>query len=93
MGCDDGSIRLFSLASNDLTHLRRLDRAKTRILSLAWGPPHYVAKPAKNVSDTSDSDDEEEEDEKRWEDSFIAAGCSDSSVRKWDLGTGRVWNA
>lgn len=34
----------------------------------------------------SDSDEEEEE----WKDEWIVAGCSDSSLRKWDVSSGRV---
>ncbi|KAF7794114.1 hypothetical protein EIP86_005244 [Pleurotus ostreatoroseus] len=82
IGCEDGAVRLLSLEHDTLTHLRRLDRVKSRILSLAWGPP--VPRETKN---TEGSDDEEEEE---WSDSWVVAGCSDSSLRKWDLATGRV---
>lgn len=88
LGCDDGSIRIFSLANDELTPLRPLDRVKARILSLAWGAPRFVPKPSSSDSATSDSDDDD--DDERWKDSFLAAGCSDSSVRKWDVSTGRV---
>ena len=90
LGCDDGSIRLLSLADEDIVPLRRLDRVKTRILTLAWGPPRYVAavKKASGAEDNSDSEDED--DEARWNDSYIVAGCSDGSARKWDTSTGRV---
>jgi U3 small nucleolar RNA-associated protein 4 len=88
LGCDDGSVRLLSLADGDVTPLRRLDRIKTRILNLAWGPPRYTARPPPRESDTSDSEDDE--DESRWKDTYLVAGCSDSSIRKWDLTSGRV---
>ncbi|KAI0082243.1 WD40 repeat-like protein [Panus rudis PR-1116 ss-1] len=94
LGCEDGSIRLLSLEYDTLSHLRRLDRVKARILSLSWGPPvprNHRNNPseergAAEAPDTESSDEEEEE----WADSWIVAGCSDSSVRKWDLKTGRV---
>lgn len=70
--------------------LRRLDRVKTRILSLAWGPPRYVPAVKKQSSGEDSSDSEDEDDEARWADSYIVAGCSDGSARKWDASTGRV---
>ena len=30
------------------------------------------------------------EDEDEWQDSWIVAGCSDSSLRKWDVSSGRI---
>lgn len=36
--------------------------------------------------DSSDNDDEEDE----WADSWLITGGSDSSLRKWDVATGRV---
>lgn len=89
LGCDDGSVRLLSLADGDVTHLRRLDRVKTRMLSISWGPPRYSAKPPSHGNDISDSDDDND-DESRWKDTYLVAGCSDSSIRKWDLTSGRV---
>lgn len=35
--------------------------------------------------DSSDDDDEDE-----WSDSWLVTGGSDSSLRKWDVATGRV---
>lgn len=88
IGCEDGGIRLLSVEHDGLSHLRRFDRVKSRILSLAWGPPipkQASSTPAGNAD--SDSDDDDEDD---WKDSWLVAGCSDSSVRKWDFATGRV---
>lgn len=39
-----------------------------------------------NEDESSDSDEEEDE----WSDSWIVAGCSDSSLRKWDVASGRL---
>ena len=36
------------------------------------------------------SSDEDEDDEEDWSDSWLVAGGSDSSLRKWDITTGRV---
>lgn len=88
IGCEDGGVRLVSVADNAFEHARRFDRVKTRLLSIAWGPPTPPA-PRKH-SETSQSDDEDEDEDEEWTDSFIVAGCSDSSVRKWDCATGRV---
>ncbi|KAI0651628.1 WD40 repeat-like protein [Trametes meyenii] len=84
LGCEDGSVRLLSLLYDELTHLRRLDRLKSRILSIAWGPP--VPRQKKTQSAESDSDDDDDE----WSDSWLIAGCSDSSLRKLDFATGRA---
>ncbi|KAI0786033.1 WD40 repeat-like protein [Abortiporus biennis] len=87
LGCEDGSIRIISLEDDTLVHLKRLDRAKSRILSLAWGPPiPRDTKPKTSSDSDSDSDDENND----WNDSWIVAGCSDSSIRKWDLTSGRI---
>jgi len=89
LGCEDGSIYLLSLEGDDLSYHRRLDRSKSRILSIAWGPPvpreaHKPSLPSQDSSDDSDDDEDE------WSDSWIVGGCSDSSLRKWDIGTGRI---
>lgn len=85
IGCEDGAIRLISIEHDTLQHVRRLDRVKSRILSLAWGPP--VPKQASTTEQSEDTDDDNDDD---WTDSWIVAGCSDSSVRRWDVATGRV---
>ena len=94
LGCEDGSIRLVSVAEDALEHKRKFDRVKTRLLSLAWGPPRPPAprKPSTTkpgVTASEDSDDSDDEDEE-WSDSWILAGCSDSTLRKWDYASGRV---
>ncbi|KAH9921964.1 WD40 repeat-like protein [Epithele typhae] len=83
LGCEDGSVRLVSLLYEELGHLRRLDRVKSRILSIAWGPP---TPQQPNTTADSDSDD----DDDVWTDSWLVTGCSDSSLRKWDFASGRV---
>ena len=75
-----------SLLYDELNHLRRLDRVKSRILSIAWGPP--VPRQSKPQAKGADSDSDDDDDE--WTDSWLVTGCSDSSLRKWDLPTGRV---
>ncbi|KAG9056209.1 U3 small nucleolar RNA-associated protein [Serendipita sp. 407] len=81
IGCEDGCIRIVSLEDDDFTLMRKFDRIKTRILSIAWGPPMRPHK-----SKTDGSDDEEE----MWKDTWVVSGCSDSSIRKWDARSGRV---
>jgi U3 small nucleolar RNA-associated protein 4 len=76
----------------------RCDRAKTRVVSLAWGPPRRVVtqvKPTKKAkgddsSDEESSSDDEEEDAEQWEESFLVGGTSSSLALQWDLQTGRV---
>jgi U3 small nucleolar RNA-associated protein 4 len=45
-----------------------------------------AAKNSAVSDDSSDSDDDEDE----WSDSWLVTGGSDSSLRKWDVATGRV---
>jgi U3 small nucleolar RNA-associated protein 4 len=90
LGCEDGSIRLMSLIHDTLTHYRRFDRVKCRLLSIAWGPSiPWQTKPSQVSRNTSPgSDDEDNEDD--WVDSWLVTGGSDSSLRKWDVETGRM---
>ncbi|PWN45940.1 hypothetical protein IE81DRAFT_319786 [Ceraceosorus guamensis] len=80
----------------------RCDRAKTRIVSLAWGSPrrrsavHGVKRrqmPSTDKEDSSadetDSSDEDEDEDDGWQDSFLVGGTSSSSALIWDAQTGR----
>ncbi|KII93432.1 hypothetical protein PLICRDRAFT_152118 [Plicaturopsis crispa FD-325 SS-3] len=90
LGCEDGAVRLLSLVHDSLSHQRRFDKVKCRLLSIAWGPPvprqaSTDSKAGQGSDDSSDDDDEED-----WTDSWLVTGGSDSSLRKWDVATGRV---
>ncbi|KAJ6519601.1 WD40-repeat-containing domain protein [Mycena sanguinolenta] len=84
LGCEDGTVRLLSLANDTLTHHRRFDRVKCRVLSIAWGPPTPRASSSNKTADDS-SDDEDD----GWTDTWLVTGGSDSSLRKWDVASGR----
>ncbi|KAI0768510.1 WD40 repeat-like protein [Trametes elegans] len=88
LGCEDGSVRLVSLLYDELTHLRRLDRVKSRILSIAWGPPVPRQKRAAQAA-AADSDSDDDDDDE-WADTWVVTGCSDSSLRKLDFASGRA---
>lgn len=88
LGCEDGAIRLLSIEYNQLAHVRRLDRTKARILSIAWGPP--IPKQTSSTSAEGEDESSDDDDEDDWKDSWLVAGCSDSSVRRFDFATGRV---
>lgn len=60
------------------------------MLSIAWGPP--VPRRQKTDINEGSSDDDEGDDEENWSDSWLVTGGSDSSLRKWDVTTGRVIN-
>lgn len=80
----------------------KCDRAKTRVVSLAWGPPtrRQAAKAqqkkskkmeeSSDDSDDSSDDDSDDEDAEAWEDSFILGGTSSSLALMWDVRTGRI---
>jgi U3 small nucleolar RNA-associated protein 4 len=87
LGCEDGSVRLVSIEHDGLSHYRKFDRVKSRLLSIAWGPP-VPRQPNTNKTRSEDSSDDEDDDD--WSDSWLVTGCSDSSLRKWDVSTGRV---
>ena len=42
---------------------------------------------ASNIREGVDSSSEDEDE---WQDSWVVAGCSDSSLRKWDVSSGRI---
>ncbi|KAF8624779.1 hypothetical protein AX15_005669 [Amanita polypyramis BW_CC] len=91
IGCEDGSVRLLSVAHDTLQHSRRFDRVKSRVLSIAWGPPVPRQKAEKYSAASSEgSSSEDDEDEDDWSDSWLVTGGSDNSLRKWDVTTGRV---
>lgn len=83
VGCDDGSIRLLSLLDDDLSLLRSLEPTKTRILSVAWGPPPSQ-QPFRKAAKAKEGQGWVE-DEADW----LVAGCADSSLRKYDARSGR----
>jgi U3 small nucleolar RNA-associated protein 4 len=87
LGCEDGTVRLLSLINNTLVHLRRFDRMKCRHLSIAWGPPTPREVESPGMDNPSDDEDE---DEDYWRDNWLITGGSDSSIRKWNISTGRV---
>ena len=90
LGCEDGSIQLLSVEHDGLSHLRKLGKVKSRLLSIAWGPstPHSSRPSAETTPESGDSSDSENDDD--WSDNWLVTGCADSSLRKWDLATGRV---
>jgi WD40 repeat protein len=90
LGCEDGTVRLLSLIHDTLTHHRRFDRVKCRILSIAWAPPlpREITKATNQINSDESSDDDDDEDD--WSDAWLVTGGSDSSLRKWDISTGRV---
>ena len=89
LGCEDGTVRLLSVSDDTLTHHRRFDRVKCRILSIAWGPPvPRHSKETTVVSKESESDNDDNEEE--WSDAWLVTGCSDSSIRKWDVPSGKL---
>ena len=100
LGCEDGTVRILSIANDALTHSRRFDRVKARMLSIAWGPPvppksktkkdtDPKSRPKKNTDPKSESSDDDSDDDE-WSDAWLVTGCSDSSLRKWDVATGRM---
>ncbi|KAG0702695.1 WD40 repeat-like protein [Suillus ampliporus] len=92
LGCEDGSVRLLSLVADTLQHHRRFDRIKSRILSIAWGPPTPrppKQRTAKKTDNGTDSDEDSDDDEDEWTDTWLVTGGSDSSLRKWNVATGR----
>ncbi|THV05977.1 WD40 repeat-like protein [Dendrothele bispora CBS 962.96] len=89
LGCEDGTVRLVSVADDTLVHYRRFDRVKCRILSLSWGPPIPPQRTTRDAVGANESSDDDEDNDD-WTDSWLVTGCSDSSLRKWDVATGRV---
>ncbi|KAG0142783.1 hypothetical protein CROQUDRAFT_662108 [Cronartium quercuum f. sp. fusiforme G11] len=83
IGCDDGTIRLASIADNQLELIRKFDPCKSRLLCVAWGMVDFRKKPRANGKPNGKA-------RKNINSStFVVAGCADSSLRKWDVNTGR----
>ncbi|KAL5534622.1 hypothetical protein ACEPAG_1085 [Sanghuangporus baumii] len=89
LGCEDGRVRLIDVSNGEMSHLRRFDRARCRILSIAWGPP-VPPTPSKPRDNDEDDESSSEDEDDEWTDSWLVTGGSDSSLRKWDVKTGRI---
>ena len=57
------------------------------MLSIAWGPPK---RKTKKDTDSKPESSDDDDDDNEWSDSWLVTGCSDSSLRKWDVTTGRM---
>lgn len=120
IGCEDGHIRLVDIRFGRFEHLSltkverandgsreavpRTDKAKFRLVSLAWGPPSKrfrTPKPSEalvraedRVARDSDSESDSEssdDDEDVWSESFILVGTSASVALIYLLSTGRIF--
>lgn len=92
LGCDDGAVRLVNLWDGALEMLRKFDNTKTRLLSVAWGPQQILKKGKQkqdNTNNTSSTQNANTTPLVKYQDSYIVTGCADSTVRKWDIKTGR----
>lgn len=116
IGCEDGHIRLVDIREDRFEHLLltnvarsstgsrdaepRMDRAKSRVVSLAWGPPIKAAKPQKPSQalrqrtaaspDSSESSDSDDDDDELQRESFLLAGTTASVALVFNVSTGRA---
>lgn len=91
LGCEDGCIRLVSIAGGTFDHYRRFDRVNCRLLSLAWGPI-FLRHENDRSGPTAGGYGNDEAEKDVWEDLWLISGNSDSSLIKWDYKTGRSVN-
>ncbi|PWN28478.1 hypothetical protein BDZ90DRAFT_278841 [Jaminaea rosea] len=118
IGCEDGHIRIVDIRQGRFEHVSltnverfadgtreitpRTDKAKSRIVSLAWGPPivHETKKPARNTANNSndssdsdsdsDDDDDDDPDSSSRRESLILAGTASSHALLFPISTGRA---
>ena len=90
LGCEDGCVRLIDISDGEMSHSRRFDHIKSRILSIAWAPPMPPSTSQKQRQAENESSDEDEDEDDEWTDDWLVTGGSDSSLRKWDAKTGRA---
>ena len=111
LGCEDGHVRIIDIREGRFEHLAlsnaakggvgeaapRTDRAKTRIVSVAWGPPQRKQKEpqrkpirpaARGSSDSDDSDSDDDDDD--WSETYLLAGTTSSVALLFALSTGRL---
>ena len=69
---------------DNYTSLRDDEVALGRVGGAPRGAPRTTKELYDAFGEVSDDDDDD------WTDSWLVTGCSDSSLRKWDLPTGRV---
>ena len=79
IGCADGRIRLVDLSHGQFNNYRMLSHVPTRLLSLSW---------SKNNEQPISDNDDDVLDELKY--GWLVAGCSDSSLRIYNLQNGRV---
>ncbi|KAM0786467.1 hypothetical protein ACM66B_001929 [Microbotryomycetes sp. NB124-2] len=94
IGCEDSTIRILNVMDGELELVSRIEvggPGKARALSLAWGPllpPISVSQSTKGKG--KETDDESSSLPERFatpRDTFLVAGCSNSSIRKFDVPT------
>lgn len=85
-------MRLVNLWDGALEMLRKFDNTKTRLLSVAWGPQQILKKGKQKQESTNNTPSTQNAITTplvQYQDSYIVTGCADSTVRKWDIKTGR----
>lgn len=69
--------------------LRKFDSTKTRLLSVAWGPQQKQKSNKGKQRQIEGENSHQMSALTQYHDSYIVTGCADSTVRKWDVKTGR----
>ncbi|KAF8710930.1 WD40 repeat-like protein, partial [Rhizoctonia solani] len=93
IGCQDGAVRLLDISHSEApVHVKRFERVQTRFLSIAWAWSGEVASEESTQRDLASDSDDELDSSNVLPATTLVTGCSDSSLRTWDVRTGRVLN-
>ncbi|QRW27175.1 U3 small nucleolar RNA-associated protein 4 [Rhizoctonia solani] len=93
IGCQDGAVRLLDISHSEApVHVKRFERVQTRFLSIAWAWSSEVASEESTQRDLASDSDDELDSSNVLPATTLVTGCSDSSLRTWDVRTGRVLN-
>ncbi|BGP41474.1 U3 small nucleolar RNA-associated protein [Rhodotorula kratochvilovae] len=90
IACEDSTIRILNILDGELELVSKIEiggSGKVRALSLAWGPPVELVSKGKAREASPDEESSLPAHLKTPGESYLLAGCSNSTIRRFDVPT------
>lgn len=90
IACEDSTIRILNVLDGELELVSKIEiggAGKVRALSLAWGPPVEPVSKGKEREASPDDESSLPAHLKTPSESYLVAGCSNSTIRRFDVPT------